>query len=79
MNQPIKYRGMEIVNVIIEKNSVQVTNDSQNFKVIPNDYEPGMPVGIGATLDDAISDFKEWWLNKYDKEIELNILVTLTI
>jgi hypothetical protein len=65
-----------VVEVIVEKNSVQVGNDPRNFVVSEKDWDLKQPVGVGETLEDAIDDFKSDWQLKRDEEIEVKVIET---
>ena len=62
------------IEVTIETNPFQVTNDIQNFKVEPVEFDFKMPTGYGSTREGAIQDFIESWMLKYDEEVELTII-----
>jgi hypothetical protein len=62
------------IEVTIETNPFQVTNDIQNFKVIKKDWDLGDPLGYGSTLEKALEDFIGWAELKYDEEVELTII-----
>lgn len=65
---------MKNIEVTIEKNPSQITGDIQNFTVIPKDFEPGVPTGHGSTKLQAIADFIETWMLKYDEDITIKEL-----
>lgn len=40
------------------------------WQIIEVGYEPGRPIGYGATIQEAIDDFLVWFECKYDVAIE---------
>lgn len=62
------------IKVRVEKNPVQVTNDIQNFTVTEAEWDLGHPIGIGATLDAALEDFRLMYECKYDEEVNAIIV-----
>ena len=45
---------------------------SMDWRAFDSDtYEPGCPIGYGATEEEAVSDFKEVWEFHYGKEFQL--------
>lgn len=65
---------MKTIEVTIEKNPSQITGDIQNFKVVPRTWDLGDPIGYGSTRENAIQDFIESWLLKYDEDITIKEL-----
>jgi len=66
---------METINVIVYKNRYQVhgaIGKINNFRVVPDNYDLGDPIGNGEYLEDAIEDFKFG----FNEEIEVNIIRT---
>lgn len=39
------------------------------YEAVPDDYEPGIPIGYGRTIEEAIEDLLESWTMKYDVEV----------
>lgn len=65
-----------VVEVIVEKNSRQVTNDGRNFIVFEDGWDLGDPTGYGSTLENAIEDLKDSWMLRLDTEIEVKVIET---
>jgi hypothetical protein len=65
---------MTDIKVRIEKNPVQVTNDIQNFQVSEIEWDLGHPIGNGATLEEALEDFRQMYECKYDEEVNAIIV-----
>lgn len=65
---------MKRVFIGVEKNPLQVTNCPINFTVAEIEWDLGAPIGNGKTLEEAIWNFKESWLLKYDEEITIELL-----
>lgn len=60
------------VQVII--NPMQVTSCPQNYLVCEADgFDLGAITGCGATMEQALADFIENWLLRYDELISLTI------
>lgn len=54
----------------VEKNSVQVTNSLYNFMVSEANWDIGMPIGNGRTLEQALASFEVSYELKYDEEVK---------
>lgn len=42
--------------------------DGTKFNALPDDYEPGVPIGYGATIQDAIESLLESYELKFDSQ-----------
>lgn len=70
---------IEVIEVEVEKNPVQINTGigaQVNFKTYEKGWEPGCVWSCGATLDEAIANFKESWMLKHDTEIEVKVIET---
>lgn len=65
---------MTNIKVIVEKNPVQLTNDSRNFQVSELEWDLGSPIGNGATLEEALEDFRVTYECKYDEAVNAIIV-----
>ena len=65
------------LKITIYQDPVQVTSCIQNFVSEPEEYEPGVPVGYGVDLWDSMADLYEKWLDKYNEEVEFEIVKTV--
>lgn len=63
---------MKTINIVVAEESVKFKDDIRNFMVSSVDYDLGDPVGVGATEQDAIEDYKEMWMLTYGEEIDVN-------
>lgn len=65
---------LKVVEIVFSKDPVQVTNCPINYTVTEADgWDLGRPIGNGATLEDAMNDFKSSWQLKFDEEIDVLI------
>lgn len=68
---------MATIEVQVEKNPVQVTDDIQNYQVVEADgWDLGAPIGNGATLEHALQDFESSYELKHDEEIKALVVKT---
>lgn len=45
---------------------IPTLQDGSRFKALPDDYEPGVPIGYGRDIQSAIESLIESWELKFD-------------
>lgn len=63
-----------LVEVTVTEEPTKFTGDIRNYTVVEHPYDLGGIVGNGATLEEAVEDFKEWYSLKRDMECEVKII-----
>lgn len=66
---------MKTIEISVLINNTLFQGDIRNFEVVEaSGWDDGRPQGHGATQADAIADFIESWLLKFDEEIQTVIV-----